>query len=190
MRVFRAKDSARVWFPKNDGLPDSAWVSALAQSGAYLFAATQAGVFCSVDNGDKWSEFSSGLTDTIVNSFAIIGTNIFAGTRNGVWRHPMGPGTESERVRKRLLNSVTLDQNFPNPFNSTTILRYNVPVNNFVSLKVYDTNGKEVAILANEIKSPSMGSALFDASSLANGLYFCRLRAGGFDKTKVMLLIR
>jgi len=83
-----------------------------------------------------------------------------------------------------------LDQNFPNPFNPSTTIRYQIPQNGFVTLKVYDILGKEVATLVNEVKASGRYEVNFDASTLASGIYLYRLNVNDYLDVKKMLLIK
>jgi len=83
-----------------------------------------------------------------------------------------------------------LSQNFPNPFNPATRINYIIPVNGFVSIKVYNSLGQLAAILVNEVKEAGSYEVGFDASSLSSGVYFYRLDAGNYTETKKMSLIR
>jgi hypothetical protein len=86
--------------------------------------------------------------------------------------------------------SCTLVQNFPNPFNPTTAVRYQLPVVSDVKLVVYDILGREVAVLVNERKAPGSYSAMFDGSRLASGVYFYRLAASDVFLTKKLILLK
>jgi hypothetical protein len=81
-----------------------------------------------------------------------------------------------------------LHQNFPNPFNPSTVIRYSLPVDAHVSLKVYDVLGREVATLVGEQKKAGYHEATFDASALASGVYLYRMAARGFSETKKLLI--
>ncbi len=83
-----------------------------------------------------------------------------------------------------------LEQNYPNPFNPTTTIKFPIPHSSFVSLKVFDLLGREVGRLVNEEMKPGSYARVFDAGGLASGVYFCRLQAGTFVETRMMLLIR
>jgi endo-1,4-beta-xylanase len=85
---------------------------------------------------------------------------------------------------------LALEQNFPNPFNPSTVLRYTLPAAGEVRLAVYDVLGREVAVLERERKSPGSYEAKFDGSSLSSGVYLCRLTAGGFARTVKMVLAK
>jgi len=83
-----------------------------------------------------------------------------------------------------------LFENYPNPFNPSTNIKYSVPENNFVSVKVYDVLGEEVASIINEEKSAGSYEVNFDASNLSSGIYFYTMRSGSFLETKKMVLMK
>jgi hypothetical protein len=86
--------------------------------------------------------------------------------------------------------AFSLGQNYPNPFNPTTMIRYTLAAPSDVRLTVYDMLGREVTTLVNERKEAGAYDVRFDASSLASGLYFYRLKAGAFVETRKLLLLR
>jgi probable HAF family extracellular repeat protein len=83
-----------------------------------------------------------------------------------------------------------LYQNFPNPFNQSTKINYQLPVSGQVTLKVYNLFGKEIKTLVNEEKPAGIYEADFDGSKIASGTYVIELKAGLFKKTKKMILIK
>ena len=87
-------------------------------------------------------------------------------------------------------NRFALEQNYPNPFNPTTNIGFQVSGFGFVSLKVYDILGREVATLVNEKKPAGKYSVIWNPSSMSSGVYFYRLEAGSFVETKKLLLLR
>jgi len=80
--------------------------------------------------------------------------------------------------------------NFPNPFNPTTVINYQLPESGMVTLKVYDLLGKEVATLVNESKNAGYYNVNFDASKLTSGIYIYTIQANNFIKSNKMLLLR
>jgi hypothetical protein len=84
----------------------------------------------------------------------------------------------------------SLEQNYPNPFNPTTQIGFGVRGSGFVSLKVFDVLGNEVATLVDGFLSAGNYSRTFDASQLASGVYFYRLSAGSFVATKKLVIMR
>jgi hypothetical protein len=87
-------------------------------------------------------------------------------------------------------SSYELSQNFPNPFNPNTTIKYVIKNEGFVRLKVYDVSGREITSLVNSNLKPGVYYVLFDGSGFASGVYFYRLTAEGYGETKRMLLIK
>ncbi|MBT8380663.1 MAG: T9SS type A sorting domain-containing protein [Ignavibacteria bacterium] len=83
-----------------------------------------------------------------------------------------------------------LMQNYPNPFNPATTIKYQIPELSFVSVKVYDVLGNEIAALVNEEKPAGTYEITWYAESLPSGIYFYQLQAGDFVETKKMLLLK
>lgn len=83
-----------------------------------------------------------------------------------------------------------LQQNYPNPFNPYTTILFGVPQQTRVSLRVYDVLGREVAVLMDDVVAAGEYRVIFDASSLASGVYFYRLTAGQFVQTRKMQFVK
>jgi hypothetical protein len=84
----------------------------------------------------------------------------------------------------------TLEQNFPNPFNPTTIISYRLPSTGPVSLRIYDALGREIATLVTAVKSAGEHRVEFDAGMLTSGIYFARLAGGSHTKTIKLVLTK
>ena len=91
---------------------------------------------------------------------------------------------------EKIPDSYSLKQNFPNPFNPSTIINYSIPKAGFVTIKIYDLLGREVATPVNEEKQPGNYSVHFDGSELSSEIYFYTLKAGNFYQTKKMILLK
>jgi hypothetical protein len=85
---------------------------------------------------------------------------------------------------------VALYQNFPNPFNPTTVIRFDLPSASEVSLKIVDALGREVAVLASGSMEPGSYGIQFDASDLSSGIYLCVLRVGDLVETRKLAFLR
>ena len=83
-----------------------------------------------------------------------------------------------------------LEQNFPNPFNPTTVISYQLSVHSSVSLRVYDAIGREVAVLVNGEQSAGQHRVIWDAAGLPSGIYFYHITAEPFRQTGKMVLMR
>jgi hypothetical protein len=84
----------------------------------------------------------------------------------------------------------SLAQNFPNPFNPVTTIKYALPKDVKVVIKIYDILGREVRTLVNEFRKAGYYDVKFDMSSYASGVYFYRIEAGEFVVSKKMVLVK
>jgi len=122
-----------------------------------------------VDNANNESLYS--------NQVSISGTGV-------IWK------INGEEDSKADITSYALDSNYPNPFNPTTQISYQLPENSFVNLVVYNTIGQKVAELVNQEQTSGKYTVKFDASNLPSGVYIYKLQAGEFSDVKKMLLTK
>ena len=83
-----------------------------------------------------------------------------------------------------------LGQNYPNPFNPVTTIAYDLPINTYVDIRLYDITGKEIQRLVNERQTAGTYKITFDASELPSGIYFYRMTTPTFTESKKMVLIK
>ena len=88
------------------------------------------------------------------------------------------------------LTEFKLDQNYPNPFNPSTKIKYTIGSMQFVTLKVYDILGNEIAILVYEEKPAGEYEVEFNGNNIPSGIYFYQLRISSFVETKKMILLK
>lgn len=98
--------------------------------------------------------------------------------------------TSIDEVSGTIPESFTLDQNYPNPFNPSTTIKFALPGAGFVSLKIYNLLGQEVATLVDQVLASGSYQTTFDGSRLASGIYVSRLQAGGTTLTRKMVLLK
>jgi uncharacterized delta-60 repeat protein len=96
----------------------------------------------------------------------------------------------TDPVSNEVPNSYSLSQNYPNPFNPVTNIRFAIPTSGFVSLKIFNVLGTEIASRVNEQLTPGIYEVSFDASDYSSGVYYYKLSAGDYSKTKKMILIK
>jgi hypothetical protein len=87
-------------------------------------------------------------------------------------------------------NVFKLYDNYPNPFNPSTAIKYSLPEASFISIKIYDALGNEVSSLVNETKSAGTYEVEFNAAGLSSGIYYYTIQAGSFIETKKMILMK
>ena len=83
-----------------------------------------------------------------------------------------------------------LEQNYPNPFNPITYITYAIPKTLFVTLKIYNTEGKEIVTLVHTKQSAGYYSVAFDGSKFESGVYIYRIEAGKYSAVRKMLLVK
>ena len=103
---------------------------------------------------------------------------------------PIIPTKVHSKESGTLQNSYELYQNYPNPVNSQTIIRYEIPEFSFAILTIYDVVGNEIKTLVSEEKPAGNYEVEFDAATLTSGIYFYKLLAGNFVETKKMILLK
>jgi len=162
------------------------------------WAVGEGGVIIGTTNfGNTWQLEAEGLTK---NSLRSVHFNEWSNS----WSGSFGPGIivgDNKTVLLRsiivsadkefeLIDNFYLYQNYPNPFNPTTIIKYQIPELNYVTIKVYDVLGNEVATLIIDEKSAGSYEVGFDGTNLTSGIYFYQLRVGNYTETKKMILLR
>jgi len=105
------------------------------------------------------------------------------------------PVTNIENLNNGLPTTYDLENNYPNPFNPTTVIRYQVPEKTAVTLKIYNILGQQVKTLVNERKLPGYYSIQWQGDNdsdthVSSGIYIYRMIAGSFIKSKTMVLVR
>ena len=88
-----------------------------------------------------------------------------------------------------LFRSVSQSR-YPKPFNPVTIIRFSTAERQFISLRVYDVLGSEIATLISDVKNAGNYEISFDAVNIPSGVYFYKLQAGNFVETKKMMLLK
>lgn len=191
--IYVTKDFGTSWQPLSAQLQNT-FVDDIWILNRMLFAAIdQVGVMYSADGGVTWSTITGNLAidNDFVSALFVHDGKLFAGlsAARGVWSMPL-PTTGVDEPND-VPRTAVLHQNHPNPFNPGTQITFALPQAEFVTLKVYNVLGKEVAtILDHKKKAGGANSVWFDAAHLSSGYYFYRLTAGGFSETKRMLLLR
>ena len=93
-------------------------------------------------------------------------------------------------VEVMVTKDYSLSQNYPNPFNPATLISFSIPNDEFVSLRIYDVLGREVAQIINERRSAGTYQVEFNGTALNSGVYYYTLTAGSYTETKKMMMVK
>jgi len=148
-------------------------------------------IMYTTDGGENWSSKSIG--DTLqLNSIHFVDENIgWAVGENGTILYTTTGGVVSvEGETNSIPNKYNLTQNYPNPFNPSTKIKCTIPQTSNVVIKVFDILGNEIETLVNEEKPAGTYEITWYSEGLPSGVYFYRLQAGSFVKTKKMILMK
>ncbi|MGE5811442.1 MAG: T9SS type A sorting domain-containing protein [Ignavibacteria bacterium] len=188
--VFRSTNKGATWEQKNSGILDTNLISAATDKKVTLFIGSQSGdIYKSTDSGESWirtARFDYPVRNILVENenhkiYAAVGARLFVIINN--------PPTEVNSSAIQDL-SFLLNQNYPNPFNPATAISFSIPRRQFVTLKIFDSIGREVAALISEEKAPGKYTLQWNASGLSSGVYFYRLQAGAYNQTKKLILLK
>lgn len=200
--VYRSDDGGLSWINESSGLlKDSSDVypsislmygsTSTSTSPSALFAAAGGNLYRLNNSQGSWEvvyEEPAGSEGRISNVTAD-NTFLYVVSNERIWRNRL---TELSSLGAMIPGDVPsgfiLLQNYPNPFNPSTAIQYVLPRSGFVSLKVYDVLGNDVATLVDGRQSAGTYSVVFNGSRFASGVYFYRLTAPGVNIVRKMLL--
>lgn len=180
--IFSSTNGGTTWSDVTGTLPDVPTLSIAIDPAntRHLYLGNDFGVYVSTDRGDSWNLFSDGLSDAVIAmdlSISPRDRRLRVATHgNGAYQRKLiheGPVVAEEEPM--LPSDFGLRPNYPNPFNPSTTIEYQMKVAGFVSIQVFDARGREVAVLVNEEKPAGSHSLRWDAGGLASGVYFVKM---------------
>ena len=127
-------------------------------------------------------ESSSTSEDAIPRRYTLLG--------DPALKIPFGTIAQIDNSNQNIPDNYSLKQNFPNPFNPSTTIRYSVPKAGFITIKVYNILGELVSTLINEYRQAGDYEIKFNGSNLSSGIYFYRMQAGNFVEVKKLVLVK
>ena len=191
--VYISSDNGTSWTQINSGITNLNVLALAFYGNTNLFASTVAGIFLSTDSGVNWTSIKANFPGVDVWSLEIIGNYIFAGSSElGVFKRVLSEIVTDVKDEISIPARFVLEQNYPNPFNPSTTINYQLPTAGYVTLKVYDVLGREVATLVNEYQIAGIYNSKFITQNygLPSGVYFYTLKAGNYARTNKMILAK
>ena len=208
--IYRASDDGTNWVSVNSGIPEDDFEGAndFTVVGTNIFVSLEflnsqyfyAKVYLSTNFGESWDDVSAGLPEEMefISALTSNGTYLFAGRGElyplpsvGVWRRPLSEMiTDVDGNINQLPDHYNLSQNYPNPYNPGTKIKYSIPQSSQVQIKVFNALGNEIETLVNEEKPSGTYELNWNDANLPSGVYFYQLKAGEFMSTKKKILLK
>jgi len=193
--LYQSLNGGTTWAKINGGLSATYIYSITVDAGDNVYVSSwESGVFVSTENnGSSWMPL--GMSGAGVSSILINPTsdNLYAGTNDGkIFKKIDAQVTsiEEDTEAEELPTEYRLEQNFPNPFNPTTTIRFSVPETGIYTMKVFNILGQEVTSLLNEQLNVGTHNITFNATNLASGVYIYRLSGNNHHFVKKMVLLK
>jgi photosystem II stability/assembly factor-like uncharacterized protein len=203
--VFKSENEGENWVDVSQGgLEQKAVFTIGVRNDKEIFASIfeEDEIYYSSSGGGDWILVSEGMFDVETRDFVVDSDGyVYAGTKESVWRTKTNTIiTDIETEEYVTPENFYLSQNYPNPFNPSTTISYSISEPGFVTLKVYDILGNEVAVLVNEEKTAGNFEVVFsaiggsasggNAYKLASGIYIYRLTSGIFTASKKLIILK
>jgi photosystem II stability/assembly factor-like uncharacterized protein len=177
--------------------PKTVYTLAVYEQRVFI-AMMEKGVYTSTDGGATWESLNGGLVNRSFYSIYVTQSDLYVGGfGGGVGRRSLKEiATEINDAEEWTPESSSLSQNFPNPFNPTTSIRYSIPparpseMRRMISLHVFTLLGQQLATLVNEEQSSGSYTVTWDATGVASGTYIYRLTVGSVTRSRAMVLLR
>lgn len=195
-KIYKTSNGGTNWFNISGDLPDSPTNDGMFYYPGYatnvILVGMDVGVFVTYNNGQSWTELAQGLPNTVAIhlDYNALANKIRIGT------HGRGVYEMSGNLLGIINNNggfpegFMLNQNYPNPFNPFTKISFSIPKSDFITLKIYNSLGKEIETLVNKKLDAGNYDINFNAGSLPSGVYFYRLISDNFSETRKMILIK
>ena len=190
--LFKSTDAGENWTPIT--LPNGLEVQGsyfLDEKTGWVFG-REGKIYLTQNGGGSWSQ-EPDLTIATINKMTFVGDKDgwAVGNFGTILRVRSEIKVDVKKEGKEIPSRFALHQNFPNPFNPATTIKYSIPAGNHrVTLAVYNSLGQQLTTLINKVQNGGNYSIKFNAEKLPSGIYFYRLQAGNFTETRKMILLK
>ncbi|HEY6435576.1 MAG TPA: hypothetical protein VIY47_03230 [Ignavibacteriaceae bacterium] len=172
--VWLSTDNGVTWGNRSNGLSPDPYSSSIIRTNGNLITSLKfggSGMFRSTDDGINWEDFGAGLPFlSSIEKLIVYSDKILAATSNGLWQRDTSETVTELIEQENLIDGYELFQNYPNPFNPATKIEFRIADLGFVSLKVFDALGNEIATLVDGEMQPGSYDVEFSATNLSSGI--------------------
>ncbi|MEO8211256.1 MAG: T9SS type A sorting domain-containing protein [bacterium] len=197
--IYISTDMGVAWNQIDNGSWQPASISCLAvNSLGNILVTVGSEFYLTTNSGSSWSMHSSGLVQSSpINNLILRNDGYLFGITyyGGIFKSTQSTLTSISNIINNVPPNFNLKQNYPNPFNPATVISYQLTVNSYAKLKIFDILGNEVATLVNEKQNEGSYSVEFNGSNYPSGIYYYKLEVrygqeGGFSEVKKMTLLK
>ena len=190
--IYKTTDGGLSWIEQRGYSPDILIHIDILDSNNIWTAGDYGALFYTSDGGTNWHQQNCNISGLIINlSFVNKTMGWVVGWHGEILKTTNNGATfiNDEKVNKAPTEYL-LSQNYPNPFNPNTKIKYSIPKLSFVTIKIFDVLGMEIADIINEEKPAGTYELNWNAANLSSGVYFYSLQAGSFVQTRKMILLK
>jgi photosystem II stability/assembly factor-like uncharacterized protein len=192
--IFRTTNFGATWNAISANLPEAPVNDIIIDPvfDSTLYVATDVGVFASSDLGNVWNAIGTNFPNVVVTDLVLHNptrTLIAATYGRSMYKIILDSVSSVKSVELKIKN-FTLEQNFPNPFNSSTNIRFTISESRNTTLKIFDINGKEIATLISQHLSAGNHEIMWNANEISSGVYLFRLTADTYIETKKLMVLK
>ena len=197
-RIVRTTDGGETYTEVFNSSNNAIWGLSFVNANTGYGCTSSGKVVKTTNGGVNWGFQNTPLTENLYEiHFPAENTGYVASWSGKILKTTNGGLTYTGQISTTVPKNYELRQNFPNPFNPSTIISFQLPRNGNVSIKIYDVNGREVQTLVNESMNAGSYEVSFDATGLSSGVYYYRLEVRNssstsnvFSDTKRMMYLR
>lgn len=193
--VYKTTNDGLNWIQINSGLPSGKAVRAVFCESDKIYAAVynSGGIYFLPATGSTWIAANQGLTQLTCYTVTVFKNYVYAGTTSGIFRRSKSEFSSIQKANEKAPNEFKLYNNYPNPFNSQTVMKFSVSGKNRqerVKLELYNISGKLVECLLNENLYAGVYEFKYNASNLSSGCYFIKLTSSAGSRIGKIILIK
>jgi hypothetical protein len=179
--IFMSTNNGADWNAINSGLPNSKEITSLCCYGNKIFAGVwNSGVFLSTNNGAGWTDVNPNLAEKTIKRLAIIGTNIFAVSNDGIWRRQLSEmvGVTEQNIRQRFLANGYFEVAPFSRINPSLNIRFFLTHSENVAFYIFDLSGRKIASLVNKYCKTGNNIVTLRLNESGVGVYIMKMQIG------------
>jgi len=190
-RIVKTTNGGVTWNLMSSGTTESLFGVKFVDAMIGYACGNNGAIVRTTNGGDNWSPETSPLNEILTDVwFTSANTGYISSWSGKVLKTTNGGITFINQIGSEVPSAYSLQQNYPNPFNPSTNFKFQIPVNGFVKLHVFDVLGRQVGTLVNEVLDAGTYETSWNASGVPSGVYFYSIKSGDYNETKKMLLIK